>query len=337
VETALRELNELVKNGKDLARLMADLLNHFRNLLIYQVSRGDLKLLEISEVEAGALKDQASLVTTEALTRIMEVLTDYEGRLRDAAAKKIMVEVALCKAIEARNTISLDVVLKKLNELRSGTSGPATAAPAPAAPISARPAPRAAAPPPRPAPVAPPAAALAETPAPAPATVAGQTPNLDTLWAQLIEAVGRVSTFTRSYLLEAHPVSFVKNVFCIGFDPEFEDKLTLVDNPRNHTLLQTKLAELGHPNSQIKFIKADAPEGYQLPAVTTPPLPKPAAPAPTPPSPVAAKANGAKADPAAAAKEKLAPVSFSQEDFKNDPLIQKALEVFKGQIVEVRA
>jgi hypothetical protein len=36
-------------------------------------------------------------------------------------------------------------------------------------------------------------------------------------------------------------------------------------------------------------------------------------------------------------KEKLAPIPFDKDDFKNDPLIQKALEIFKGQIVEVRA
>jgi len=33
----------------------------------------------------------------------------------------------------------------------------------------------------------------------------------------------------------------------------------------------------------------------------------------------------------------LMPVAFDKESFKNDPLIQKALEIFKGQIVEVRA
>jgi hypothetical protein len=38
-----------------------------------------------------------------------------------------------------------------------------------------------------------------------------------------------------------------------------------------------------------------------------------------------------------AAKERLAPIPFNKDDFKNDPLIQKALEIFKGQIVEVRA
>ena len=75
----------------------------------------------------------------------------------------------------------------------------------------------------------------------------------------MIESVGRASPFTRTYLLEAHPVSFERNIFTIGFDPEFEDHIGLVDNSRNHTLLQTKLSELGHPNAQFKFVKAEAP------------------------------------------------------------------------------
>ena len=30
-------------------------------------------------------------------------------------------------------------------------------------------------------------------------------------------------------------------------------------------------------------------------------------------------------------------MAASKEDFKNDPLIKQALEIFKGQIVEIRA
>ena len=92
--------------------------------------------------------------------------------------------------------------------------------------------------------------------------------DLDGLWHKLIEAVGRVSPFTRSYLVDANPVSFEKNVLIIGFDPEFEDHLGLVDNARNHSLLQTKLAELGHANAMIKFIKAEAPAGWDRKTVT---------------------------------------------------------------------
>ena len=143
----------------------------------------------------------------------------------------------------------------------------------------------------------------------------------------------RTSRFTGSYLINAHPVSFVKDVLTIGFDPEFEDQLGLVDNAKSHILLQTKLAELGHPNAQVKFAKAESPPG-RVPGATqsapaaAAPMAK-AAPLPTAPKPAAATASSP--------KEKLASVPFNKDDFKNDPLIQKALEIFKGQIVEVLA
>jgi hypothetical protein len=167
----------------------------------------------------------------------------------------------------------------------------------------------------------------------APTDVGGYS-DLAGLWTRLVEAVGRVSPFTRSYLVDAQPVSFEKNILTIGFDPEFEDHLGLVDNARNHTLLQTKLAELGHANTQIKFVKTEASaiavkqnEGVEVQASAR--------------SADSPKRELQQAKPVAAAvpaaKSKPASVPFNKNDFKNDPLIQKALEIFKGQIVEVRA
>src|ERR1035437_8774158 len=77
-QTALRQLNELAQHGKDLGRLLSDLLNHFRNLLIYQVTRGDLNMLEVTEAEAASLKEQSAMAGADAFTRIMEVLADAE-------------------------------------------------------------------------------------------------------------------------------------------------------------------------------------------------------------------------------------------------------------------
>src|SRR3954469_15454227 len=54
-EAALRELNDQTRHGKDLSRLLADLLSHLRNLLIFQISKGDRKLLEVSETEGAGL------------------------------------------------------------------------------------------------------------------------------------------------------------------------------------------------------------------------------------------------------------------------------------------
>ncbi|HWQ91277.1 MAG TPA: DNA polymerase III subunit gamma/tau, partial [Clostridia bacterium] len=80
VETALRQLNHLASQGKDLGRLLSDLLNHFRNLLIFQVSKGDLSMLEISEAEAATLSVQVKGASPEGLTRILEVLGEAELR-----------------------------------------------------------------------------------------------------------------------------------------------------------------------------------------------------------------------------------------------------------------
>src|SRR5207237_3167291 len=122
------------------------LLNHVRNLLVFQVAKGDLALLDVSEAEGASLAEQAPTVSSDALTRIMEVLTDCETRLRDAASKKILIEVALLKAIEARNATNLDTVLKQLQQLRGDDArvsipmpapAPAAPPPAPAAPRSA--------------------------------------------------------------------------------------------------------------------------------------------------------------------------------------------------------
>src|SRR6266850_489810 len=46
IHTALFQLNDLSQKGKDLGRLLGDLLSHFRNLLLFQVSKGDLNMLE---------------------------------------------------------------------------------------------------------------------------------------------------------------------------------------------------------------------------------------------------------------------------------------------------
>jgi DNA polymerase-3 subunit gamma/tau len=322
IQTALTQLNELAQGGKDLGRLLSDLLNHFRNLLIFQISRGDLNLLEVSEAEIAALKEQSALANAEAFTRILEVFADAELNLRDAASKKIFLEVALLRAIEARGAVSIDSVLKQLNQLRGGQSSavvPPVPTPA-AANVNSRTA--------RPAESSP----VINPPAPVAgynfAETSAAYADLSGLWTQLVESVGRASPFVKSYLNEANPVSFEKNILVIGFDPEFSDHLGLVDNPRNHTLLQTKLAELGRPNCQIKFIKAEAPVGQ-----TARPAAAPIVPAAAPQAALVA----AKPVSTPPAKDKTAPVAFNKETFKNDPLIQKALEIFKGTIIEVRA
>jgi DNA polymerase-3 subunit gamma/tau len=339
VETVLRELNDLAQNGKDLGRLLTDLLGHFRNLLIFQVAGGDRSFLEVSEAEAAAIAEQSKLTTADGLTRIMEVLSDGEARLKDASSKKILIEITLLKAIQSRQAISVDTLLTKLRDLQSNNGGSGTNNAQPAAPRST----------PKSAPspitrlestevgrVAPRAPLLAEA-APQPTSTvisaASDTIDLPALWHEVIESASRASTFAKAYLIKTHPVSFTKGTLVLGLDPEFEDEFSMLDTPKNRTLVQTKLTELGHQNPSVRFIIVPEPEGWAKPQTDTLP-PEEAAPSPAARVPIATARS---AEPITPAAPKAAPIQLSKEDFKNDPLIKRALEIFKGQIVEVRA
>jgi DNA polymerase-3 subunit gamma/tau len=338
----LRELNDLSSHGKDLGRLLSDLLNYFRNLLIYQVSKGDFGLIEVSEAEAGNLKEHSAVADAETLTRIMEVFAEAEGRLRDAASKKIFLEVTLLRAIEARNAVSIDSVLKQLDALRPPVrqgEGGAPVSPAPGAPVF---------PPQRPVELPPVIPPLASAPAPTlsaaeeavpepTAPVAAPSDDRGQLWTAVVEAVGRARPLVKSYLTQAFPLAMDKGVLTVGFDPEFADQMDLVNTPQNQLLIQTKLGEMGHGGVSVRFVKAE-----RL-AEVPPSSAEPVAESRPPSAPI--KSEAGQVIPAVPAKTKTvkpgatvspASATSSEEDFKNDPLIQRALEEFKGHIVEVR-
>jgi DNA polymerase-3 subunit gamma/tau len=323
-QQSLRALDDLARNGKDLGRLLADLLQHFRNLLLFQVSRGDLSLMDVSETEAAQLEQQSKTVSTETLTRILDLLCESEGRLRDAASKRILLELTLLKAIQARKAVSIDSVLEKLRSLRPPGAGAPEPQPTIRRTTTENPGPG-----PASISTAAPSAevssvtAASAAPAQGAAGAALRSEELRDLWNRITEAVGRASPFARTYFMEAHPVGFAKNVFTIGFDPEFADHLTLVDTPKSRTLIQTKLQELGHFGVQVRFVRAEAPPDWSRPVPAEPEPPSQSMLAPSP-------------GPAAAEAKKAEGLVAAKTDFKNDPLIQQALEIFKGQIVEVR-
>ncbi|MDP7586077.1 MAG: DNA polymerase III subunit gamma/tau, partial [Verrucomicrobiota bacterium] len=141
--------------------------------------------------------------------------------------------------------------------------------------------------------------------------------DLQEIWAQLIAAASKASPFMQTYFQQAHAVSFSKGIFVIGVT---EEHLALVDNQRNHEMLAEQLAALGHADVRFRFTSEPPPEG-RAPAPALEPIDEPQA---------ASRAKQGKTT-AAPQPEKLDP-----EEFKNDPLIQKAVELFRGRIVEVR-
>jgi DNA polymerase-3 subunit gamma/tau len=325
--TVLQELHELASNGKDLGRLLNDLLRHFRNLMVVHLAPGNPSLLDVTEAEAAELKQQASTAPADAVTRVLEVLTTAEGQFRDAIARKIFLEITFIKAIKARNAVSLDTVLRQLERLgdEAGGSGASSESPAPAAsPKTSKPAPKpaAATPPVSSSAAAPPAAPMGRPlSAPAPDTTPGA------LWEQIVSAA---SPLTRAALAAGQPQTLSNGVLIIAYPALHDSQRIIVDQDHVRRAVEARMQELGVPG-KVRFVRlADesVPTGNPESRVGVPT-----------PSPPRVTPSSRPSEPPAASKtrpEKVAPLKVDLAEFKNDPLIKEALELFKGQLVDLR-
>ena len=346
IATTLRLLEELTSSGKDLGRLLADLLNHFRNLLLFLVSGSEAGLLNVSEAEMGALTRQAKHIDADALTRVMEVLSAAEGRQREVASKRIFMEVTLLKVIQAREATSLDAVLKQLKAMRDQVpAGPAVAVPAasamkvnsvapvvPPAPVVTPTvvAPTVASPPlPKPpaasvpsvAPVVnPPAAAVSSLPTPSgPAKspldsaplLSESSQTIEAIWQVLMAQLPHSEGLLRAALQQSRAEIWLRETLTIAHPPE-----AYLDTARNIGTLQTVLQTITGKRVTLRFVVS---ESLSVPEPVVPVL----SPATSPRE--SARPSASEVKPTEAKPKAGAPVLLNKDEFLNDPLIRQAL------------
>ena len=135
---ALQLLEELMREGKELGRLLGDLCEFFLNLNVYQLSKKNESLVRdrVSEAELAVLRSMAERLSAGQLMQVSEVLSDCSYRMKGAPAKRIFFEVALIQAMEAIQSPPLDEVLETLKKLRNSPEGKTPAAAVAAAPKS---------------------------------------------------------------------------------------------------------------------------------------------------------------------------------------------------------
>ncbi len=98
------------ESGKDLSRLFADLIGHFRNVLVMKVdpkaSAGDVPA-EVRE----SIREQATLIDTQRILKLIDLLAETDARMKWAANKKLHFEIGVIKAIQAVSEPNLDDVI----------------------------------------------------------------------------------------------------------------------------------------------------------------------------------------------------------------------------------
>ena len=105
--------------GKDMRRLTVELMESFRNLLIYQYVGVAMSTLDATPEQLRTLAEQASLADASRVQQIADQLAEMEGRLRFALSVRTLIEMTLIRCARIANAVSLEEVLRRLNALRS--------------------------------------------------------------------------------------------------------------------------------------------------------------------------------------------------------------------------
>jgi len=315
VSEIVRIIGELDASGKDMQRLVLELLDQFRSLLIYICAPTSAASLDIVESQLESFKKQAVLATPDRLMRIAEVLSQAEDRMRYSLSRRTLVETSLIRCALS-TMVSVDELLQRVDAMRQSLGISA------GAPLATSVAMRDAAPvtysrPPAPAlasvsSVAPVARQTPVKPAPAPAAPpVNELEHMTAQWrVEIVERVGRIGTaaLARNLLLDARPLLVEPMRVVIGFDPEFAANLAKIQMPHYLKAIQGVLTQ---------FLKRPVNVEFQLIAS--------AGPVDVPSDHVAEKAGtgdgkGIK----------------SKQDWYKEPVVRKTLEFFNGSIVDIR-
>ena len=282
---AVQLLHEECEAGKDMMRLMSDLIAYMRDLLVFKVKPDALSEDVDSDLQKS-LAAQAELIETDRLLELIDQFAEAEGRMKWAPNKKLHFEVALIKAIQSLNQITLNEVIENLNALRDGKETPtkrrgavAGVGDAGSAAVSDRGYKES-------------VARVAEKPDDRSAvTSTGSSTDPAKIWQQVCAKIP-ARGFLRTLVDSLTVVGAEGRNFLLAYPTDEKSAIETLATTSNRRQLEALLSEISGRDWSLKL---NAKEGVTV-----------------------KKSND---QPPAKAV-----------DFKNDPLIQEALEMFKGEI-----
>ena len=258
---AIDLLHQQSEAGKDMMRLISDLISYLRDLLVFKAKPDALK----EDVEADvqtSLAAHAELVTTDRLLELVDQFAAAEGRMKWVPNKKLHFEVAIIKAIQSLGQATLDEVIEQLSQLRDGKIVPQKQSPSVVAGV-------------------PPASGKhsADTTATTATAVsdsghnksaprvAETPPDANELWQKVLAKVPAQKAFVRNSAAAAHVLGIEGRNFQLGFAPGDKAMMDILGTQANRRFLETLLHEISGTDWSVKLsVKEELPSRQALPS-----------------------------------------------------------------------
>jgi len=249
---ALVQIEELAEQGQDIGRLVTELIEHLRQLLLVQHVGHVPESLPVTEETRERLREQANQLPEPTVLRLIDLLAIAVDDMRQGGDPRLPLELALVKITRPQADLSRDSLAFRLEVLEARPHG----APAPAEPRVVPPVAVPAA--------APEAAPEPTTPAPPEAPSSLPPLELDQLrdaWQRdVVDAVKARSIPISTLVAEARPVEIRGDTVTIEFAPAAGFHRAQIEDPKNLALLREALYEVTGRRLVVETIVGAPPE-----------------------------------------------------------------------------
>jgi DNA polymerase-3 subunit gamma/tau len=228
---ALTFLEELSEQGQDLGRLVVDLLEHLRHLMLVQATGEVPDTLPVTDEARERLREQANQLGAPTVLRLIDLLHVAVEDMRQGGDPRLPLELALVKVTRPGADLSRESLAFRLDRLEQGR---AAAAERPEE--ASRP-------------------AVADTPSqPEISPPPVQLEELQEAWRRsVLPAVEARSIPASAMLAEAHPAALEDDTLTLEFPPEAGFHREKAEEPRSAGLLQEALYEVTGRRLELRF------------------------------------------------------------------------------------
>lgn len=121
--------HRIFSEGKDLSHFIEGLVDHFRHILLIQLSGKNSPLLSLSPKEKELYEAAARLYTQEQCLDLIDYLIESTQQIRLAHSGKIALEAILLHIMRSHFRLPIEVLVRRLSELEHAISEQAASSP----------------------------------------------------------------------------------------------------------------------------------------------------------------------------------------------------------------
>jgi len=111
-------LDAIYSAGHDMKKLYADLMEHFRNLLLVKMVEKIDRLVDIPSHEIDLMCDQVKEVSRIFLNQILDLFFKNEVLILNSTQPRIAIEMVFIRMFQMKPVLPIDILIEKLDNLR---------------------------------------------------------------------------------------------------------------------------------------------------------------------------------------------------------------------------